>query len=259
VTNIGSGHPQDTTGSQSAPQCETKVDDVIKCNLCNRTFTRKDTLKRHQDKYCKPSDNIQQQFYKMQNQIDELKKLLVNKEVIVRTPDFNPNTYPGLYNDGEFAFCHFPCASKSMISEETLTYIVNQGSNAVSEYIKQARFATGQNLNAYIESIDAINGYVYKGKWIKEAVGNICNDILDKSLDHLYTLKHKYMYKVKTHPEIMPMHEAFHKLSNEINDWCLEYKYERSVSSEIQVYHQLVQLIKEKLIEVKPRVPIMFD
>lgn len=57
--------------------------EIIKCNYCNRTFTRKDNLKVHIEKYCKK--NIKSsEHYKIKVSIDEYQQIIEQNNKLIK-------------------------------------------------------------------------------------------------------------------------------------------------------------------------------
>ena len=180
----------------------TLSDSVIKCDKCNRTFTRKDTLKRHKIKYCIPSSNLEHKIDDLYSQINELKEQ--NKQLVAyhnthnnnshnKTTNTNSNNTTNnnniVINNNNIVLTEFSMEAYDRLSIDDKVAIINKGYLCIEECLKKIHLndKLPEYKNVYIPDISSNIGYIVgeDGKWKQERVDNILYTSLGDMESHL--------------------------------------------------------------------------
>jgi uncharacterized C2H2 Zn-finger protein len=173
---------------------------VIKCNTCNKKFTRKDTLQRHIKKYCQQTQNYDQKINNLQQQINELKKR--NKQLVVcnntnnkaiATNCNNTNNITNnnniVINNNNVVLTEFSMEAYDRLSIQDKIDIINKGYYCLEECLKKIHLndKIPEYMNVYIPDLSSNMGYIVgeDGKWTTERIDEIVYRSLGDMESHL--------------------------------------------------------------------------
>lgn len=182
------------------------AENMCKCSYCNKTFTRKDSLNRHIDKYCdmkkKLDQNREETFLKLleekNTEIENLKQQLqdaISKNLniesntgfichkVTNTNNININSINTVNNiQNNFYIIQYGKENLEHIDETTYKNILNKGYKSVQEYVRLVHYDTNhpEHHNIYIPNIKNNYVMVYDGqKWDLKDRDEIIDDMYD--------------------------------------------------------------------------------
>jgi len=254
------------------PQKSTIIQDikpVIKCECCEKIFSRKDALKRHKESYCKRVISIQKVIEDLiikqneqQNEIDDLKR---KNQQLIKVSDDIPshnnivninNTINNTINNNTVIIKAFGLEKITHVAEDILIKVLNSGNAAIPTYLNEIRFNDRypENNNVYIVDEEATIGFKYDtfDIWIEDTVDNICRDVLEEIQDKIYDLTNKE--KLVNKCELVKVQEA-REVSDAVskgNNKC----YITNTIKQDDFCKQLANIIRKKIVEISHKVPI---
>lgn len=213
--------PQDSALLHKSATQKKHNDKIIRCELCKKQFTRKDTLKRHQVQFCKPSISIEQQLKELRLIVETLQK--TNKQLIpVSKPDLIPQVVNNtnnviITNNTTVVLRNFGGENYRNIPEETLIQVVNSGHNFIYSYVDNIRFNKLENMNVYMKSAKDKEGYVYEEGWKKKEAKIIGFEILDDIQFSMYDLLEQPFISKCDPVKVKEVNEVLEKTYNGCN------------------------------------------
>jgi uncharacterized C2H2 Zn-finger protein len=224
------GKKQAPQSSHNPPQIQNFThindnnNDKIICNLCNKSFARKDALVRHQKQYCKIRKQIKKhtnddqgsdkqfvdEMKEMKKEINDLKikneeltKNMYNNKPVNKTINSNSNNI----NNNNTTINNTVNIKLVANSKEDMDFITNndaykficRSANAVPELIKKLNFDKDkpENHNIYLPNFGSNTVCIYNGdKWERASLYDHLDDMLDSKNNFLSSihddLKEKY-------------------------------------------------------------------
>lgn len=182
---------------------------ILYCNYCNKTYSRSDNLKRHEQYYCKikqKNDSLQQdENIKLKLELDEQKRL-IDKLIKKKTTINNNNTNNGTINNIVMKFGD-DCDIKRFLTEIEKMQIMSKGGLAPNQAFKMLFYNPNkpQLHNAYATDSKLNKMMVYDGNKFtltnyKEALQTMidnsiyCVDQIYDEIDEQQVDMHKYKY-----------------------------------------------------------------
>jgi hypothetical protein len=204
--------PQQPQNPQFVKSDHIKLHNDFSCDLCNKTFTRKDTLLRHTQKYCKTVrqqnnhthamyDKLAKKIEDMENNMNELKKenqKLKNNKTINNNNTINDNSTT-INNNVNIKIVANSTEDLEFITNNDAFKFICRSANSVPELIKMLNFDKDkpENHNMYLPNIGSNTVCVYDGNdWLRTSLYDTLDHILDSKNSYLSNkndeLKEKY-------------------------------------------------------------------
>lgn len=190
----------------------------LTCDICNKGFSRIDSLNRHKKSYCKKIDGMLNTI-NVQNNVEKQVNINIEKQVnnyfILDKKEFNMNSFEDNWN-----IEHFDNYIKLLILLSKTKF-----TDFLSEVLKNK-----ENLNVILEK-DNENGLIYKNDsemYVKLQKNDILNKSMHKIYEHLQKIHDEYLNKELNNNQNMEQHFLD---SIKIAEQTINNKYEAYINN----------------------------
>ena len=186
------------------------------CEYCEKSFTRKDSLIKHQNGRCKAKqekDNEKNELKKMMEIVDKLNEKLDKKdeqisELIKKTGNTTNITYSQQNNtiSNNIKLLGYRNTDISHLSDKDFISCISHSNFCIPHLIKKIHFNPDkpENHNIYISNIKNNYAMLYDGdKWNLTNKDDLINEILEEKEIIIEEKLEEWVEKGKQYPEIM--------------------------------------------------------
>lgn len=170
-------------------KCELKKNKYI-CDICDKSFTRKDNLIRHKKKYCKTSKELLIDNENMMKEIEELKGIIKKQDLKFekKMKKLEKIKETKISNNNIIQINAYGKEDIDHINYEDYMEYIRLPITGVKKIIKNVHFNenTPQNHNLYISDLSRKYIKIYNGeKWINKMKKPIIKNITTKNFSRL--------------------------------------------------------------------------
>lgn len=137
----------------------------FRCKICDKSFTRKDNLTRHINKYCNKKLNLENQFNNLKDEILILKEqVIINNDNSINNSNNTTNTQNNIININNFG-----SENLEMLTEKFMCDMIDKPYTAIPKMIKKIHFNDKYPENKNIRMVNKKDNklqIIENGKWI---------------------------------------------------------------------------------------------
>ena len=151
----------------------------FRCKICDKSFTRKDNLTRHINKYCNKKLNLENQFNNLKDEILILKEqVIINNDNSINNSNNTTNTQNNIININNFG-----SENLEMLTEKFMCDMIDKPYTAIPKMIKKIHFndkyPENKNIrmfNKRCDKLQILNHKIWKYVSKDETISELVND-----------------------------------------------------------------------------------
>ena len=154
-----------------------------RCEICEKTFTRKDNLTRHINKYCNKKISLEKKYNNLQNDIVNLKEqIVINNNNSINNINNNSNNTTNTQNN-IININNFGSENLEMLTEKFMCDMIDKPYTAIPKMIKKIHFndkyPENKNIrmfNKRCDKLQILNHKIWKYVSKDETISELVND-----------------------------------------------------------------------------------
>ena len=209
------------------------------CHLCERTFSRKDNLRRHINKYCKikkerdEKDKIYQQLLVERNEME----FRINK-----LEKSNVNFYQQFNTINQININSFGNEKLENLSKKEIIEILNKCYKALPELVKKIHIDLPENRNVYIPNKKEPYAMIYDNdRWFLKNTTEVINELIEINNHRLVEFLEVYKEQIN-----QVKIDRIQTMIQNSQDGVLDQQYEAELKVLLINYADLIQEYYQK-------------